>query len=55
MHVVPLLKDYPKTDKSTYPKHASTTGVQVQDIKPSIKNNDHTVFVTTIRKTGSVS
>jgi hypothetical protein len=28
--VVPLLKDCPKTDRSMYPKHASTTGMQAQ-------------------------
>jgi hypothetical protein len=53
--VVPLLKDCPKTDKSTYPEHASTTGIQAQDIQPSIKKNGHAYFVTTRRKIGNIS
>jgi hypothetical protein len=55
VHEVPLLKDCPKIEKSTYPKHASTTGIQAQDIQPSIKKNDHDIFVTTSRKIGNTS
>jgi hypothetical protein len=55
MHVALLLKDCPKTDKLTYPKHASITGKQTQDIQPSIKKKDHAVFVTMRRKIGNIS
>jgi hypothetical protein len=48
-------KNCPKTDKSMYPKHASITGIQVQDIQPSIKKKDHAVFVTIRRKIGYIS
>jgi hypothetical protein len=55
VHVVPLLKDCPKPDKSTYPKHASTTGIQAQYIKHYLKKKDHAVFVTMWRKIGNIS
>jgi hypothetical protein len=50
-----ILKYCPKTDKSTHPKHASSTGIQAQDTLPSIKKKDHAVFVTTRRKIGNIS
>jgi hypothetical protein len=53
--VEPLLKDCPKTDKSMYPKHVSTTGIQEQDIQLSIKKNDHAVFATPRSKIGNIS